>query len=163
MLFSLLSRPFRNANILQTKLLSSPFSGNQYLLSTRNLEKKFVAGAKNVFALCFFRPILENPKMKSCWLQGRGRKVMSGRGSAFSQGGGESEGGEMERAGKGRRKSPAPAAAGGAGEVAQETHGDGPESKRERVDQGEAGDERNERGEELPGQIMSDHACASQR
>ena len=86
--------------------------------------------------------------------------MMSGRGSAFSQGGGR---GEMERAGKGRRKSPAPAAAGGAGEVAQETHGDGPESKRERVDQGEAGDERKEGGEELPGEIMSDHACASQR
>ena len=89
--------------------------------------------------------------------------MMSGRGSAFSQGGGESEGGEMGRAGKGRRKSPAPAAADGAGEVAQETHGDGPESKRERVDQGEAGDQRKERGEELPGQIMCDHACASQR
>ena len=88
--------------------------------------------------------------------------MMSGGGSAFSQGGGR---GEMERAGKGRRKSPAPAAAGGgAGEVApQEAHGDGPESKRERVDQGEAGDERKERGEELPGEIMCDHACASQR
>jgi len=89
--------------------------------------------------------------------------MMSGRGSAFSQGGGESEGGGMEREGKGRRKSPTPAAAGGAGEVAQETHGDGPESKRERVDQGEAGDERREGGEELPGEIMCDHACASQR
>ena len=87
--------------------------------------------------------------------------MMSGRGSAFSQGGGR---GEMGSAGKGRRKSPAPAAAGGgAGEVAQETHGDGPESKRERVDQGEAGDERKERGEDLPGEIMCDHACASQR
>jgi len=89
--------------------------------------------------------------------------MMSGRGSAFSQGGGESEGGGMEREGKGRRKRPAPAAAGGAGEVAQETHGDGPESKRERVDQGEAGDERREGGVELPGEIMCDHACASQR
>ena len=69
----------------------------------------------------------------------------------------------MGRAGKGRRKSPAPAAADGAGEVAQETHGDGPQSKRARVDQGEAGDERKERGEELPGQIMCDYACASQR
>jgi hypothetical protein len=87
--------------------------------------------------------------------------MMSGRGSAFSQGGGR---GEMGSAGKGRRKRPAPAAAGGgAGEVAEETHGDGPESKRERVDQGEAGDERREGGEELPGEIMSDHACASQR
>ena len=86
--------------------------------------------------------------------------MMSGRGSAFSQGVGR---GGMGSAGKGRRKSPAPAAAGGgAGEVAQETHGDGPESKRERVDQGEAGDERRE-GEELPGEIMRDHACASQR
>ena len=86
--------------------------------------------------------------------------MMSGRGSAFSQGGGR---GEMKKKGQVRRKNPAPAAADGADEVAQETHGDGPESKRERVDQGEAGDQRKEGGEELPGEIMCDHACASQR
>ena len=75
MLFSLLSRPFRNANILQTKLLSSPFSGKQYLLSTRNLEKKFVAGAKNVFALCFFRPILEKSKNEIVLVAGEGKNL----------------------------------------------------------------------------------------
>ena len=73
-LFSVLSRPFRNANILQTELLSSPFSGKQYLLSTRNLEKKIVDEAKNVFALCFFSADFGKSKNEIVLVAGEGKK-----------------------------------------------------------------------------------------